>query len=172
MIPTIGFGTTEFIWTGETKKDIAAVIPDAIKMGYRFIDLDETYDPNPITDAISETKINRSDLFISQKIYTIPTITQTKKRIEKIEYLDLLYLASPPLTDSRITFNTILKDEWYGMCNVKAEKLVKNIGICNFHNKQLNLFLKMCDNEELEYPSFGLLEIHPIRFPIAPSPVP
>lgn len=67
MIPTIGFGTTEFIWTGETKKDIAAVIPDAIKMGYRFIDLDETYDPNPITDAISETKINRSDLFISQK---------------------------------------------------------------------------------------------------------
>jgi diketogulonate reductase-like aldo/keto reductase len=162
MKPTVGLGTTEFSWNGETKKDIAAIIPDAIKMGYRFIDLDETYDPNPITDAIAEVEINRSDLFISQKIYTIPTITETKRRTEKIEYLDLLYLANPPLTDSRITFNDVLKSEWYGMANVKAEKLVKNIGICNFHNKQLNLFLKLCDREELEYPDFALLEILPL----------
>ena len=162
QIPKIGLGSNVYTWQNESITDIANIIPDTLKIGYRFFDLPEN-NTTEILNKINESKINRNELFISQKIFSVPSIMDTKKRVEQIQYLDLLYLANPPITSSRITFNASLTESYLSLLKVKAEGLVKNIGICNFHKKQLQLLIDLCDQNEVDYPDYAFLEIHPIN---------
>jgi len=169
-IPLIGIGTKLNKERGETNEEMSKIVYNALYLGYRFVDLQERNGndmiQNPIIDSINNfmlnNNINRNKLFISEKTYTVPSIEFTEKRVDKIEYLDLYYMASPPITTSYITFNAICQKVWEAMIRVKNTGLVKSIGICNFHERQLRRFLTMCDNLELEYPEYVFLEIHPM----------
>lgn len=163
-IPKIGLGSNLKLYAGETKLDIANSFKYGLQIGYKFFDLDEPNsdtDNDIIIDVLSN--YNRSELFISQKTYTLPSVEYLNKQINKLQYLDLFYLGNPPITTSRQTYVIAITEYWKAMINIKENGLCKSIGICNFHFKQLEILLEICDDLELEYPEYALLEIHPIN---------
>lgn len=160
-IPKIGFGTNLYDWNQETKEDLLKALDSALKIGYRYFDLEDGNDY--IIKHLNESKIDRKKLFISERIYTVPSIENTKNRIKEIGYLDMLYVGNPPATSSRNEFNIVMRNIWTGLLKVKAEGLVKHIGISNFHSKQLGLLIKYCDENEYQYPDFVFIETHPFN---------
>jgi 2,5-diketo-D-gluconate reductase A len=168
-IKMIGIGTKIYSHTGETENDIAKIVTAGLKMGYTFIDLEESNENsegkinNSIIDSIINSKIARSKLFIAQKTYITPSDEHMKLRTHKLKYLDLYYMANPPITSSRLTFNAVANDIWRGMIDIKKKGFTKSIGICNFQSKQLKIFLEMCDEYKYEYPEYAYLEIHPMN---------
>lgn len=158
----IGYGTKIYQSTGETETQVAEKTSVALNLGYRFIDLPESAEE--ITTAISQSKTSRKNLFISQKIYTEVSIDGMKERNKNIEYLDLLYIANPPITSARITFNAVMRSLWLAMIEVKNLGLVRFIGICNFHSKQLRIFLKLCQDNNWQLPDYAFLEVHPFNY--------
>lgn len=135
-IPKFGLGTYKL-----TEQKAIDITKAAIALGYRHIDT-ATYYKNEIEigKAIKESEIDRSELFITSKVWdddqgydnTIASFHESLDRLQ-LEYLDLYLIHWP--TEKSI-------ETWKALEDLYEQGLVKAIGVSNFHIKHLEPLLK------------------------------
>jgi len=133
-IPSLGFGT----WQLNGKECTKAVV-DAINVGYRHIDTAEIYgNQQSVDEGIKKSGINRKEIFLTSKVwrsnlYKQDVVDSCKETLEalKTEYLDL-FLVHWPNKDIEI------KETLEAMELLKEEKLIKNYGVSNFTEDDLD----------------------------------
>jgi 2,5-diketo-D-gluconate reductase B len=127
-IPQLGLGT----W--ELRGDLCAkMVAEALKRGYRHIDTAEMYgNEEAVGEGIRASGVARGEIFVTTKVWYThldrPALLQAAKESLsrlKLDYADLYLIhwpnASVPL------------EETIGALNeVKAQGLVRNIGVANF----------------------------------------
>ncbi len=138
-IPSIGLGT----WDLRGKKG-EEVITTALDIGYRHIDTAQMYEnEKEVGNAIKKTNIEREDLFITTKIYTLIVKNDgINNSFEKslinlqIDYVNLLLIHFP-------AFTTNLSDMLEILFKLKKTGKAKNIGISNFNHNLVNDCIKL-----------------------------
>jgi len=160
-VPNIGYGT----WKLTNDEDNANIIKTAIDVGYRHIDTAASYANEEIIGiGIEESHVNRSELFITGKLWNSDrgfenVVSACKRTIKnlKCEYLDLYLMhwpASPAVHENWIEINN---DTWRAFEYLYEEGLVKAIGISNFKVSQLEELIK---NNKIR-PMVNQIEFHP-----------
>lgn len=165
-IPAIGYGT----YRSMLERDENVII-DAIKAGYRHIDTAARYKTEPgIGKAIKACGINRSDFFITTKIWTDDLgYDSTLKAIEtslenlQMDYLDL-YLIHWPINygDHEAGWvDDVWKEPvvqtWKAMERAYEEGILKAIGTSNFLPHHLEVLFAKGNIK----PMVDQLEYHP-----------
>ena len=126
-VPLVGFGTFQITEALEVEK---AVI-NAIKSGYRHIDTAQSYmNEEAVGKGISKSGVNRSELFITTKIWVenvsyngvLESFEKSLKRLD-LEYIDLLLIHQP--------YNDV-HGAWRAMEELQERGRVKAIGVSNF----------------------------------------
>ena len=160
----IGLGSKLNYEKGENVYEYATIISESLKIGNRYIDLwNRDEDNTPLIQSILNIEIKRSEIFISAGTYTPLSTDDFKSKYSDLEYLDLLYISNPPITTNMAVFRICILEIYTSLLKLKEVGLIKNIGICNFYNSQLDLLLKILDEYNLDYPDYSLLEIHPLN---------
>ena len=126
-VPLVGFGTFQITEALEVEK---AVI-NAIKSGYRHIDTAQSYmNEEAVGKGISKSGVNRSELFITTKIWVenvsytgvLESFEKSLKRLD-LKYIDLLLIHQP--------YNDVY-GAWRAMEELQERGRVKAIGVSNF----------------------------------------
>ena len=151
-MPLEGFGVFQ-VPDGEVCRK---AVLDAIDSGYRMIDTAAAYmNEEAVGKAIKESGINRSDLFITTKLWTQDASYEGAKAafnasLEKLglDYLDL-YLIHQPMND--------YYGAWRAMEEMYGEGRIRAIGVCNFYPDRLT---DLCLNAKV-IPAVNQVELHP-----------
>ena len=138
-IPSIGLGT----WDVRGKEG-EKTIQLALDLGYRHIDTAQMYEnEKEVGNAISDSKIEREEIFITTKIYTlivkndgIEDSFENSLINLKTDYVDLLLIHFP-------AFTTNLSDMLDILFKLKETGKTKNIGISNFNHNLVNECIKL-----------------------------
>ncbi|MCP3027191.1 aldo/keto reductase [Halobacillus sp. A5] len=156
-MPGLGLG----VFKVEEGPVLVEAVKSALRHGYRSIDTAAIYDNEAgvgkgIAEGLDETGIDRSDLFVTSKVWNDDlgydsTIRALETSLEKLglEYLDL-YLIHWPVEGK-------YKDAWRALETLYKQGKVKAIGVSNFHNSHLEELLK---NAEIK-PMVNQVELHP-----------
>ncbi|MBS9334688.1 aldo/keto reductase [Fructobacillus sp. M1-13] len=142
-IPKIAFGT----WLLDNQSVIGAV-KNAINIGYRHIDTAAAYENEEgVGQAIRESNVARSDLFVTTKIVAeAKDYESAKAAIElslnklDIDYIDLLLIHSPrPWADykSEHRYAEGNLQAWRAMEEAYEAGKIKSIGVANFERDDL-----------------------------------
>ena len=160
QMPMLGLGTFR-VSDGET---LVQSVKHAIEVGYRSIDTAMIYDNESsvgqgIKEGLASTGLNREDLFITSKLWLTDF---GKENVEKaylttleklqLEYLDL-YLMHWPGTDEALFIET-----WQALETLYEAGKIKNIGVSNFTEAQLEALLKVAKVK----PVINQVEYHPV----------
>ncbi len=130
-IPSVGYGVYQV-----TKEDCKESILLALKAGYRHIDTAQSYfNESEVGDAIIESGINRSELFITTKVWidnygegkTYDSVIESLEKL-KCGYLDLILLHQP-IGDYYSAYRDL--EKLYDNGKVRA------IGVSNFYPDRL-----------------------------------
>ncbi|CAK9863756.1 unnamed protein product [Sphagnum jensenii] len=171
-IPALGLGT----WKSEPNKCREAVYAAVVEAGYRHIDCADKYgnqeEVGEALKAAMETGIARQDLFVTSKLWCADLDPmKVKQALEKtlhelqLEYLDLYLIhwpvhttvdaSRPPSKDQVLPLD--LNSVWREMEKLVEEKLVRDIGVCNFTVPKLEVLLKTTTIK----PAVNQVEMHP-----------
>jgi 2,5-diketo-D-gluconate reductase A len=153
-MPILGFGVFQIPDHSECKKSVL----NAIEVGYRSIDTAAAYqNEEAVGEAIKESGIDRSELFITTKLWIADAgYEKTKKAIEtslhkmQLDYLDL-YLIHQPYGDVHGSWRAI--EEAYEQGKIKA------IGVSNFHPDRV---MDLIVNNKI-VPAVNQIETHPFH---------
>ncbi len=175
QLPLVGLGT----WKskpGEVRKAVYW----AIEAGYRHLDCAAIYQNEKevgqgVLDAVADGLVKRKDLFITSKLWNSSHRKQdVEQALEKtlsdlkLDYLDL-YLIHWPIAfkpgvgyahhrEEFYTYNDVpLAQTWQGMQELKAQELVRHIGVSNFNRGKLQELMAL----EGEKPEMNQIEMHP-----------
>ncbi len=137
-MPMIGLGT--YALRGKTCEHC---IFEALDLGYRLFDTAQMYEnEQEIGNALSQSNVSRSELFITSKVYRPNTsFAKTKEAIERslnalqVDYLDL-FLIHEPYPQAEEMYSALEEAQ-------SAGKL-KAIGISNFNATRYKDLLKSC----------------------------
>lgn len=157
IMPSIGFGT----WKFKNSSDTTKIITDAISCGYRLIDTASSYlNEEAIGKAISA--VDRSKLFVSGKLWNTDRNNVTEaceKTISNLncEHLDLYLMHWPASKAVHENWAEINSNVWHQMENLVKAGKVKNIGVSNFKNNQLEALINTCSIK----PYVNQIEFHP-----------
>lgn len=131
----------------------------AIKAGYRHIDTAAVYrNEEEVGQAIVESGLNRSDLFITTKLRRVDalgyqeTLDRCEESLQKLglDYVDLYLVHAPPENQS------CRKDVWKAMEEILISGKARAIGVSNYGPHHLEELL-----ENSNYgPSVNQIEIH------------
>ncbi|OTA14337.1 2,5-didehydrogluconate reductase B [Xenorhabdus vietnamensis] len=130
-IPSFGVGT--FRLSGQTVIDS---VTNALELGYRAVDTAQIYDnESEVGLAISQSNVNREDLFLTTKIWVdnyskgklVPSLKESLNKL-KTDYVDLT-LIHWPAPDGNVS----LREYMEGLMEAKEQSLTKQIGISNFN---------------------------------------
>ncbi|MBR6008152.1 MAG: aldo/keto reductase [Clostridia bacterium] len=178
-IPAIGLGT--FGSDHVSAEDVAGVVKEALRLGYRYIDCaacygNETEIGKEIRNAL-DAGLPRGELFILSKVWNDchapeKLIEACKKSISDLQagYLDC-YLIHWPFPnyhaphcdvnsrnpDSRPYIHEEFMASWRAMEQLVKEGLVKNIGVSNVTIPKLELILR----DARIKPAVNEMELHP-----------
>ena len=138
-IPSIGLGT----WDVRGKEG-EKIIQLALEVGYRHIDTAQMYEnEKEVGNAISDSKIEREEIFITTKIYTlivkndgIEDSFENSLINLKTDHVDLLLIHFP-------AFTTNLNDMLDILFKLKETGKTKNVGISNFNHNLVNECIKL-----------------------------
>lgn len=129
-IPAFGLGTFRL------KDDVViASVKTALELGYRAIDTAQIYDNEAaVGQAIDESGVPRSDLFITTKIWTenlskealIPSLKESLKKL-RTDYVDLTLIHWPSPKDA-----VSVEEFMQALLEAKNSGLTRAIGISNF----------------------------------------
>jgi diketogulonate reductase-like aldo/keto reductase len=155
-IPPIGFGT----WEIKPDEAAKAAVAAALKAGYRLIDTAKIYgNEQGVGEAIRESGIDRSELFITTKLWNDDqgydrTKQACRDSLEKLglDYLDL-YLIHWPATSRR-------HDSWQALEELHAEGVIKAAGVSNYTVEHLE---QLRERSEL-VPAVNQVEFHPFIY--------
>lgn len=135
--PFLAFGTGTALYNKEAKD---AVI-QAIKHGVTHLDGAQVYgNEESIGDAIVESGVDRSTLFVTTKLWTVPAGKTVRESFEeslrklKLDYVDLFLIHSPQNHQD-------LKAVWKELEAFKKEGKAKSIGVSNFRIVDLEVIL-------------------------------
>lgn len=158
-MPIVGLGTFRV----ENSEQCKVAVKHAIESGYRHIDTAMIYDNEEkvgegIAEALATTGLDRSDLFITSKLWladygrtNVATAYETSLKKLGLDYLDL-YLMHWPGTDEALMIDT-----WQGMEDLYKEDKVKNIGVSNFNVEHFEALLAQVSIK----PVINQVEFHP-----------
>lgn len=153
-IPAIGLASFVCDSVDKTKQ----VIKDKLSLGIRYFEISELFcNGHVIRDALNESNIPRSDLYISLKVWPkkrSPEILflSCKKVIEmmQLDYVDIIMVHAPIDVDNRF-------DQWKSLEHLKELGLTNSLGLSNISIAQLMTILKDYDKS----PSVVEMEVHP-----------
>ena len=167
-MPRIGFGTSRL--RGE---ECERIVLGAIRAGYRSIDTakfygNERYVGGAIKQAIAEGICERSDLFITTKLWNDDhrrVLSAARRSLDELglSYIDL-YLVHWPISWRKGTlfcadWTQDQCDTWKNMQMLVDLGLVKNVGVSNFGVKLLRRLMDECGKP---FPAVNQLQIHPL----------
>lgn len=130
--PMLGFGVFQI----PEHKDAVRAVNDALETGYRLIDTAAAYfNEEAVGEAISQSRIKRSELFITTKLWvqdhgydnTLRAFDTSMKKL-KLDILDL-YLIHKPYGD--------YYGSWRAMERLYREGRIRAIGVTSFWNERL-----------------------------------
>jgi len=169
-IPVIGIGTNtfgkqnrEFCENGNCINDHSfCEIKSALENGYRYFDCAISYENEDIIGkVISESKIDRSELFLSSKVPT--------RHYENVTYDDVFKFVGKSLKDLRTTYIDLylihhyvddkeqMKNVYQALLDLKKEGIIKSVGVSSFTKEQLTWLLEEFD----EKPAINQLMLNP-----------
>lgn len=152
-IPQLGFG----VYKLTEQQTMNTAIATAYQAGYRLFDTAQSYQ-NELTlgRAFKQLELPRKKLFITTKVAeTNQGYTNTLRSVElslkqlQIDYLDLLLIHWP--------IHSQFFETWRALERLKAEKIVRSIGVSNYHQTHLD-YLATRANEQ---PVVNQFENHP-----------
>lgn len=155
-IPQLGYGTFQ-IQPADTTDAVLA----ALEAGYRHIDTAQMYgNEAEVGQAVAQSGINRSDLFITSKLNNNNHLPDDARRsvdesLDKldIDYLDLFLIHWPLPT----RYDGDFVSTWKTMEEFAADGRSRSIGVSNFQVPHLQRLL----DETGTAPAVDQVEVHP-----------
>jgi|TARA_R110000787_G_scaffold281775_1_gene393263 2,5-diketo-D-gluconate reductase A len=153
-MPILGFGVFQVPDPAECERSVL----DAIDVGYRLLDTAASYgNEEPVGSAIAKSGIDRSELFVTTKLWVQDAsydgakaaFERSLKKL-RIDYLDL-YLIHQPYGD--------IYGAWRAMEELHRAGRIRAIGISNFYPDRVVDFV--IHNEIV--PAVNQIEIHPFH---------
>ena len=148
-IPNIGLGT----WRMPDSEQCVDMVLTAIDCGYRHIDTAYFYkNEKSVGKAISESGINRDDIFITSKLWndyhqyqsTLDVFEETLDNLGT-NYLDLYLIHWPNPVKYRDSWAESNAETWRAFEKLYRDGRVRAIGISNFMPHHLDELLKTAD---------------------------
>ena len=151
-------------WKLPLGRDTTEIVSDAFAAGYRNIDCAYSYGNDFfVGKAIKKSKLNRDDLFITNKLWKgftereqILEACKKSLKIMKLDYFDL-YLVHWPVPNTDPDWQEKNCIVWSGMESLCRGGLVKSIGVSNFLPHHIEAVLSECSI----IPSVNQIEYHP-----------
>lgn len=140
-IPALGFGT--YRMPGE---EVLAVLPQAIKQGFRHIDTAQIYrNEAEVGEAIAGSGTARSDIFLTTKVWVskyhhdafVASVDESLKNLQT-DHVDLLLLHWP---SDRVP----LAEQIGALNEVRKAGKVRHIGVSNFNTALMAEAIKLSD---------------------------
>lgn len=154
-MPQIGLG----VWQAKDGEETRNAVRSAIDAGYRLIDTAMVYqNETSVGQGIVDSGIDRSELFITTKLWNSdqgsttvrPALEASLKRLG-LKYIDLYLIHWPtPARDLYV-------DTWKEMELLKADGLVRSIGVSNFRIEDL----ERLKDDTHTVPAVNQIELHP-----------
>lgn len=152
LMPSIAFGTggTWYKATKEKAKLLENMVKKSLEIGYIHIDCAEMYQNEKyvgkaLNEFLSQSKLNRKDLFITSKVSNssrepkaLRAACEASLKNLGLTYLDLYLIHSPFDANDLSWTNT-----WCAMEALVEEGMVKKIGVSNFRICDLQEILKI-----------------------------
>ncbi|OJU39892.1 MAG: 2,5-diketo-D-gluconic acid reductase [Microbacterium sp. 69-10] len=153
-MPQLGFGVFQV-----PDDETTAAVAEALRVSYRSIDTAAVYGNEAgVGRAIAESGIDRSDLFITSKVWNSDqgfdaTLRAYDEALEKLglEQLDL-YLIHWPTPERDLYLDT-----WRALERIHAEGRVRAIGVSNFQPAHLDRLVAASE----VVPAVNQIELHP-----------
>lgn len=138
---------------------VAGLVSHALSAGYRLIDTASMYDNEEgVGKALAASDVPRSEIQVATKFWMDDlgyenTLKACSTSLAKLglEYLDLYLIHWPAPARG------LYVESWRAMEKLKADGLVRSIGVCNFHSEHLD---RLADNSD-ERPVVNQVELHP-----------
>ncbi len=146
-IPSFGVGT--FRLTGQAVIDS---VRNAIDLGYRAVDTAQIYgNENEVGQAVAESGVNRSELFLTTKIWTanyardklVPSLRESLEKL-RTDYVDLA-LIHWPAPDKGVG----LPEYMEALAQAKSLGLARRIGVSNFNIALTRQAIDVVGKEEI-----------------------
>ncbi|KAK9383548.1 NADP-dependent oxidoreductase domain-containing protein [Kockiozyma suomiensis] len=167
QIPALGIGTF-----ATTYAEVSRTMNAAIEQGYRHFDTSSIMGVETVIGTkVSSSGIDRSDFFLSTKLWNSKHIHSEKRIVKALRalhtsYIDLFYIQYPYTTwksgvkipDDVWNFY----DTWKRMHKLVEAGQCKGLGIANFSLPQLKAFVEYCEKNDLTVPAVHQCEIHPL----------
>lgn len=160
-IPEVGFGT----WRLAEERRTVDILKAALSLGYRHIDTAARYENEvSVGTALSESGVARGDLFVVSKVWndmrgyenTLRACRESLARL-KLTYLDL-YLIHWPATEKFFPdANALNLETWRALETLRADGLVRSIGVSNFLPHHLQPLL----DKSAVVPAVDQIKLHP-----------
>ena len=153
-IPQLGFGVFK-VDPAETTR----IVTDALEVGYRHIDTAAIYGNEAgVGDAIATSGIDRSELFVTTKLWNDRQGTQSAldafdESLEKLrlDYVDLYLIHWPAPANDRYVA------AWKALGQIRESGRARSIGVSNFLVPHLERLLAETD----VVPAVDQIELHP-----------
>lgn len=155
VMPQIGLG----VWQANNGDETRSAVMTAIESGYRLIDTAAVYgNEESVGRAIRDSGVPRNELFITTKLWNSdqgaqnvrPALEASLRRLG-LDYVDLYLIHWP--TPARDLF----VETWKEFEKLKADGLVKSIGVSNFRVEDL----ERLKHESSTVPAINQIELHP-----------
>jgi len=146
----------------------------ALRIGYKHIDLAETYgNLKKVNTALKHAflplsegglGIERKSLFITMKVHRILSNDHISDllKIVGVDFFDLLLYHSP---GGHFTNKKTMEKNWRKLIAEKDSGKVCQIGVSNFYKQHLDRLLVFCNDHRLQIPFANQILINPYVFP-------
>ncbi|CDZ97194.1 Aldo/keto reductase family proteins [Phaffia rhodozyma] len=164
VIPSPAFGVGSALYQKNATEDVLL----ALKNKYRHLDNAAIYkNEESVGDAIRQSGLHRKELYLTSKFANIDgddVRTEFNKSLAKlgVDYLDLYLIHFPSAAESAGGIAKV----WKEFELLKAEGLVKSIGVSNFGVKELTELLLIAKTKpavnQIRYHAYNALENAPL----------
>ncbi|MFP7761168.1 aldo/keto reductase [Marisediminicola sp. LYQ134] len=153
-IPQLGLGVYKI-----DDAEAEAVVETAISLGYRHIDTATLYgNERGVGDGMRASGVDRDDLFVTTKVWqddhgfdaTLRAFARSLERLA-LDYVDLYLIHWPAPRQDRYV------DTWRALERLKADGVVRSIGVSNFHPHHLERLRIETETS----PVINQVELHP-----------
>jgi len=155
-VPALAFGSGTML---SKRGDVAKLVEEALKAGYRHIDTAEIYETeNEVGQAIKNSGVKREDIFLTTKVFRklkdpYESLNESLKRLST-DYVDQYLIHIPYPAEKQ---GTTIEEAWKGLERAYKEGKAKSIGVSNFRVEHLERILAIAEIN----PSVNQIEFSP-----------